>query len=65
MVGQPRGALIERATVENVRLVGSEALVMGDDFLENDPHFLARIAQARETYRAGSGVRIEDVLLDE
>jgi hypothetical protein len=58
-------ALIDRAAVENVQLVGAEAMVRGDDLLETDPRFLARIAQARESYRAGSGVRIEDVLLDE
>ncbi len=33
--------------------------------LENDPPFLARIAQARDSYRAGLGVRIEDISLDE
>lgn len=29
--------------------------------LENDPRFLARIEQARESVRAGRGVRLEDV----
>lgn len=29
--------------------------------LENDPRFLARIAEAREGYRAGLGVRMEDI----
>jgi hypothetical protein len=29
--------------------------------LENDPRFLKRIAQARESLRAGKGVRLEDV----
>ncbi len=33
--------------------------------LENDPRFLARIAQARASYQAGLGVRIEDVAFDE
>lgn len=33
--------------------------------LENDPRFLARIAQARASYQAGLGVRIEDVSFDE
>jgi prevent-host-death family protein len=29
--------------------------------LENDPRFLRRVEQARESLRAGRGVRIEDV----
>jgi prevent-host-death family protein len=29
--------------------------------LENDPRFLKRISQARESLRAGQGVRLEDV----
>jgi prevent-host-death family protein len=29
--------------------------------LENDPRFLARIAAARESLRAGRGVRMEDL----
>jgi prevent-host-death family protein len=29
--------------------------------LENDPHFLRRIEQARESLRAGRGVRLEDI----
>ncbi len=29
--------------------------------LENDPRFLERIAQARESLRAGGGVRLEEV----
>ena len=29
--------------------------------IENDPGFLARIAQARASLRAGGGVRLEDV----
>jgi prevent-host-death family protein len=29
--------------------------------LENDPHFLARVEAARESLRAGRGVRLEDV----
>jgi prevent-host-death family protein len=29
--------------------------------LENDPRFLQRIAQARESLRAGNGVRLEDI----
>ncbi len=36
-----------------------------DNHLENDPSFLARIAQARESYHAGLGVRIEDVAFDD
>jgi prevent-host-death family protein len=29
--------------------------------LENDPGFLARVAEARESLRAGRGVRLEDL----
>jgi len=29
--------------------------------LENDPRFLRRIGQARESLRAGRGVRLEDI----
>jgi hypothetical protein len=29
--------------------------------LENDPRFLARIERARQSLRAGRGVRLEDV----
>jgi prevent-host-death family protein len=29
--------------------------------LENDPRFLARVAEARASLRAGRGVRLEDV----
>jgi prevent-host-death family protein len=29
--------------------------------LENDPKFLKRVAQARESLRAGRGVRLEDI----
>jgi prevent-host-death family protein len=29
--------------------------------LENDPRFLRRIEEARESLRVGSGIRIEDV----
>ena len=32
-----------------------------DDRLENDPRFLHRIEQARESLRTGRGVRLEDV----
>jgi prevent-host-death family protein len=32
-----------------------------DDRLENDPRFLARIARARTSLRAGRGTRLEDV----
>ena len=28
--------------------------------LENDPRFLARVARARESLRAGRGIRLED-----
>jgi len=49
--GKPAGMLIGFAS--------------GDDWLdyqlENDPHFLRRIERARESLRAGRGVKIEDV----
>jgi prevent-host-death family protein len=32
--------------------------------LENDPRFLRRIEQARESIRAGRGVRLEDLDLE-
>ena len=32
-----------------------------DDRLENDPRFLKRVEQARESLRTGRGVRLEDV----
>lgn len=31
---------------------------------KNDPRFLRRIEQARESLRAGRGIRIEDVEVD-
>jgi hypothetical protein len=34
-----------------------------DDRLEDDPRFLRRIEQARESLRAGRGVRLEDLEL--
>ncbi len=33
--------------------------------LENDPRFLARVAQVRASYQAGLGIRIEDVSFDD
>jgi prevent-host-death family protein len=32
--------------------------------LENDPHFLRRIAKARQSLRAGRGTRLEDLKWD-
>jgi prevent-host-death family protein len=29
--------------------------------LENDPHFLRRVERARQSIRAGRGIRVEDV----
>lgn len=52
--GKPAGVLIGFASEDD----------WIDYRLENDPRFLARIALARESYRAGLGVRIEDVALD-
>lgn len=53
--GKPAGVLIGFASEDD----------WIDYRLENDRRFLARIAQARDSYRAGLGVRIEDILLDE
>jgi prevent-host-death family protein len=49
--GKPAGVLIGFATDED----------WFDYLLENDPRFLKRIAAARESLRAGRGVRLEDV----
>ena len=53
--GKPAGVLIGFASEDD----------WIDYRLENDPRFLARIAQARASYRTGFGVKIEDVALDE
>ena len=52
--GKPAGVLIGFASEDE----------WIDYRLENDPRFLARIAQARASYQAGLGVRIEDVEFD-
>lgn len=49
--GKPAGVLIGFASEDD----------WFDYRLENDPRFLARIASARESLRAGRGVRIEDL----
>jgi prevent-host-death family protein len=49
--GKPAGVLIGFASEED----------WFDFRLENDPRFLARIALARESLRAGQGVRIEEL----
>ena len=36
-----------------------------DDRLENDPRFLGRIEPARANVRAGHGVRLEDIELED
>ena len=53
--GKPAGVLIGFASEDD----------WIDYRLENDPRFLARIAQARESHRAGLGVRIEDVVFED
>lgn len=53
--GKPAGVLIGFASEDD----------WIDYRLENDPRFLTRIAQARETYRAGLGVRLEDVVFED
>lgn len=49
--GKPAGVLIGFATEDD----------WIDYRLENDPRFIARIADARASYRAGLGVKLEDV----
>ncbi len=49
--GKPAGVLIGFASEDD----------WFDYRLENDPRFLARIAAARESLKAGRGVRIEDL----
>jgi len=49
--GKPAGVLIGFASEDD----------WFDYRLENDPRFLARIEAARESLRAGRGVRIEDL----
>jgi prevent-host-death family protein len=49
--GKPAGILIGFRSDAN----------WSDDRLENDPRFLARVAQARASLRAGRGTRLEDV----
>jgi len=49
--GKPAGVLIGFASEDD----------WFDYRLENDARFLARIEKARETLRAGQGVRLEDV----
>jgi prevent-host-death family protein len=50
--GKPAGLLIGFADEED----------WFDYCLENDPRFLQRIAAARESLRAGKGIRIEEVI---
>jgi prevent-host-death family protein len=49
--GKPAGILVGFASEDD----------WFDYRLENDPRFLKRIAEARESLRAGNGVRLEDV----
>jgi len=53
--GRPAGVLVGFATEDD----------WFDYRLEHDERFLARITQARESLRAGAGVRIEDVEFEE
>ena len=46
---------------EKIRTESAKADRQFDERLQNDPRFLRRIAQARESIRAGRGVRLEDV----
>lgn len=49
--GKPAGILVGFASEDD----------WFDYRLENDPRFLKRVAEARESLRAGNGVRLEDV----
>jgi prevent-host-death family protein len=49
--GKPAGVLVGFKTEDD----------WFDYRLENDPRFLQRIASARQSLRAGKGIRIEDV----
>jgi prevent-host-death family protein len=49
--GKPAGVLVGFKTEDD----------WFDYRLENDPRFLKRIASARESLRAGKGIRIEDL----
>jgi len=49
--GKPAGILIGFASEDD----------WFDYRLENDPRFLAKVSKARESLKAGKGVRIEDV----
>lgn len=49
--GKPAGILVGLATEDD----------WFDYRLENDPKFLKRIAKARESVRAGKGIRLEDL----
>ena len=49
--GKPAGVLVGFKTEDD----------WFDYRLENDPRFLQRIASARQSLRAGKGIRIEDI----
>jgi prevent-host-death family protein len=49
--GKPAGVLVGFATEDD----------WFDYRLENDPRFLKRIAQARESLHEGKGIRLEDI----
>ena len=48
-------------TVEQDLVDNSIVPDRGDTWLENDARFLARVEKARESVRAGQGVRLEDL----
>ena len=52
--GKPAGILVGFASEDD----------WFDYRLEHDPRFLQRIAQARESLRAGKGVRLEEIRLE-
>lgn len=49
--GKPAGVLVGFASEDD----------WFDYRLENDPRFVKRIAQARESLRAGKGIRLEEI----
>jgi len=44
-----------------IRTAGAKDVPLSDYRLENDPRFLRRIEEARDSLRAGRGVRLEDL----
>ena len=61
-LAEKEGVLITRHGKPAGVLIGFKSEDDWFDYcLENDPRFLKRIAMARESLRAGLGVRLEDI----